>query len=621
MKCAARGWHRLVAVLSAPISCYSPLVIGIPELCGALIAGVALGVATRRPLVGALGAVVAALAFAAFSSEGGDSPVEPPGPELTPREEFVTSQVCRSCHPGEYDGWHRSFHRTMTQIADDVSVLGEFEGSLTTRGVTVDLREHEGRFEARLATPDAPNAVELFLSGEWTPIAMTTGSHHMQAYWVETPDGYYSQLPFMWMIDERRWIPTDDSFIRPHADVLQDYDWLACAQCHATDHSPRQNAGGQLDFRVTELGIACEACHGPGGPHVEANRNPLRRYALHLNDGDDPTVVDPTDLSASLTSQVCGQCHARVLPVDEEYARHLGTTYRAGDPLALHFEAIENDGDQWSDGRWRVAGREWNSMEGSACVTEGSMTCLSCHSMHEYASPADQLSPSATGDGACAQCHANEMAAGSAHTHHDADSEGSRCVNCHMPRTSYALYTAIADHHVASPRAVSAAFSDRPNACNLCHLDRSLAWTGEQLNAWFDTPIPALTDAEQSQATGLLWALSGDAVQRAITAWHLGYAPAIEASGREWMVTVLAWMLDDPYAAVRYVASAALASQGVDADSVDVFADEVDRAGPTIRFVERMEREFGGTGRVDVGRDVVQSLRAERDDTEIWLAE
>jgi hypothetical protein len=69
------------------------------------------------------------------------------------------------------------------------------------------------------------------------------------------------------------------------------------------------------------------------------------------------------------------------------------------------------------------------------------------------------------------------------------------------------------------------------------------------------------------------------------------------------------------------LASAALANQGVDADSVDVFADEIDRAGPTIRFVERMEREFGHTGRVDVSRDVVQSLRAERDDTELWLAE
>ena len=591
--------------------------LGLPELAGAFVVGLASGVATRRTRVGVVVAATAAIAFARF---GPSPPPEDAGPDLTPREEFVTSEACRSCHPGEYDAWHQSFHRTMTQIADSESVLGDFNGSLTTRGVTVDLRESEGRFEARLANPDSPNAAELFLGGEWTPIAMTTGSHHMQAYWVETSDGYYSQLPFMWVIDAERWIPTDDSFIRPHADVLQDYDWLACAQCHATDHSPRQNDGGQLDFRVTELGIACEACHGPGGPHVEANRNPVRRYALHFNDEDDSTVVDPSDLSSSLTSQVCGQCHARVLPVDEEYARHLGTTYRAGDPLALHFEHIENDGDQWTDGRWRVAGREWNSMEGSACATGGEMTCLSCHSMHGFDSPADQLAPEALGDGACSGCHADVAGEGSAHTHHAQESEGSRCVNCHMPRTSYALYTAIADHHVASPRATSRTFSDRPNACNLCHLDQTLEWTGEHLSAWYGLPRPALAQRERTEPAGLVWALQGDAVQRAIAGWHLSYPPAIEASGREWMITTLAWMLDDPYAAVRFVAAASLERHGVDTTTVDVFADEPSRAGPTIRFVEGVEAEFGG-GRVDVSREVVQSLRAERDDTEIWLAE
>src|SRR5882672_2595967 len=28
---------------------------------------------------------------------------------------FVTSDTCQSCHPGQYDSWHQSFHRTMTQ--------------------------------------------------------------------------------------------------------------------------------------------------------------------------------------------------------------------------------------------------------------------------------------------------------------------------------------------------------------------------------------------------------------------------------------------------------------------------------------------------------------------------
>ena len=591
---------------------------GLPELIGGTTVGLAASLLTPRRALGFAGGLV----FGATTVAALTSPTEaPPGPEMTPREEFVTSSTCRSCHPGEYDSWHSSFHRTMTQLADGDSVLGEFTGTLTTRGVSVELRSDGDTFEARLGDDSAPNAADLFLTDEWTRIVMTTGSHHMQAYWIETDDGYFSQLPFMWVIDDARWIPTDDSFIRPHADMLQDYDWLGCAQCHVTDHSPREQVGGELDFRVTELGIACEACHGPAEAHVAANQNPIRRYGLHFGDGRDPSVVEPASLDASLASQLCGQCHARVLPVDEDYARHLGTTYRAGDPLDLHFQAIENDGDHWTDGRWRVAGREWNSMSESACASHGEMTCLSCHSMHGYDSASDQLAPTALGDGACTSCHASTEFASEDHTRHAPDSEGSRCVNCHMPRTSYALYTAIADHHVASPAARPASESDRPNACNLCHLDRSLGWTADRLSEWYGQTRPALDPAEERDATGQVWALSGDAVQRAIVGWHLGYGPAIEASGSAWMRVTLAWMLDDPYAAVRYVAERSLEEHGEDVGNVDVFADADVRAAHIIRFIEDVESAAPETMRVDVGRERVRALRAARDDTDIWLAE
>src|SRR5689334_15509324 len=32
------------------------------------------------------------------------------------RSEYVSSVNCRSCHPDQYASWHRSFHRTMTQL-------------------------------------------------------------------------------------------------------------------------------------------------------------------------------------------------------------------------------------------------------------------------------------------------------------------------------------------------------------------------------------------------------------------------------------------------------------------------------------------------------------------------
>lgn len=589
--------------------------LSLSSIATALVAATATALLTRRASVvfAAAGLILLVLAFVPRQET-----TPPPGPDLTPREEFITSTACKSCHPGEYASWHDSFHRTMTQIASEESVLGDFSGTLSGRGASFELREAGGSHEVRLATPEAPGAVNLYLTDQWTPIAMTTGSHHMQAYWTDTPDGYYSQFPFMWLIEEERWIPTDDSFIRPHADEFQDYDWLACAQCHATDHSPRQDADGRLDFRVTELGIACEACHGPAAEHVAVNQNPLRRYSMHLGDSSDPTVVQPGDLSTTLTSQVCGQCHARVLPIDEDYARHLGTTYRAGDPMNLHFQPIENEGDRWSDGVWRVAGREWNSMTDSACSAGGELTCLSCHSMHDYASPADQLAESALGDGACVGCHAEVAARGQEHTHHLPESEGARCVNCHMPRTSYALYTAIADHRIASPLVVSESESDRPNACNLCHLDQPIGWASDQLAELYGQPRQELTEDERTVPAGALWGLTGDPVQRSLAAWHMGYPPAAEASGGLEPSQVLSWMLDDPYAAVRFIASVSLEFHGADIGELDVFEDEPGRLRDAILLIEAYGTP-GSQEALDLGE--IRRLRAARDDEELWLAE
>src|SRR5438874_5839953 len=41
-------------------------------------------------------------------------------------KEYVRSETCRSCHPDQYASWHRSFHRTMTQVATPETVRGNF---------------------------------------------------------------------------------------------------------------------------------------------------------------------------------------------------------------------------------------------------------------------------------------------------------------------------------------------------------------------------------------------------------------------------------------------------------------------------------------------------------------
>jgi len=181
--------------------------------------------------------------------------------------------------------------------------------------------------------------------------------------------------------------------------------------------------------------------------------------------------------------------------------------------------------------------------------------------MHD-SEPADLLAQNRTDQRACVQCHESfgDPDVLTRHTRHGRDSSGSDCYNCHMPHTTYGVLTAIRSHEVSSPSVADELATGRPNACNLCHLDRTLEWTADHLANWYGRPKPPIPEEARGIADGVRLALTGDAGQRALLAWHLGWAPARATSGVDWIPPVLGVLLDDPYAAVRCVAERSLKS-------------------------------------------------------------
>ena len=182
------------------------------------------------------------------------------------------------------------------------------------------------------------------------------------------------------------------------------------------------------------------------------------------------------------------------------------------------------------------------------------------------------------GNRACLQCH-EEMAADlTRHTRHAADSAGSNCYNCHMPHTAYGLLKAIRGHTIETPNVAATLKTGRPNACNLCHLDKTLDSTAEQLAKRTGQPKSIVPAKHRTTAAAAVWLLNGDAGQRALAAWHMGWQPALEASGNGWQSPLLADTLNDPYSAVRYMAHKALAKQpGFGGFEYDFVADEAKR--------------------------------------------
>lgn len=615
-------------------------------------------------------------------------------PKRSTNRGFVTSQTCRSCHPGQFASWHKTYHRTMTQVAGPDTIVGgarrgfQQRKSLATHGQTATLDRRGDEFWVDMVHPEwdkakavgIPEAVAV--TGEIRVdrrVILITGSHHFQVFWIASErTGELWQFPWRYHIGEDRWVHRNDVFLQPPDKPAASHfrTWNhACIHCHNSGGEPGVGAPPAMIFsktRVGEIGIACESCHGPAEDHVRKYRSPGNRLRQRMTPGSDVvaetspgniaetlaqrSVINPARLSPRATSQVCGQCHSHMVNHDGDAEGSIeflktGLAYRPGEDLDRFVRFLKlddghpgNDHRFWSDGTCRSGGREYLGLIASPCyqVTgTQQITCLSCHSMHQ--APADdQLKPSATTNAACTQCHPRfrDPANLAAHTHHETTvvngrlhSGGSRCYNCHMPHTSYALFKAIRSHQVTSPRVKPTGPDSRPNACNLCHLDRTLDWTAEHLTRWYNQPGVTLPEADRGVSAALRWLLAGDAGQRVITAWHFGWQPAREASGTDWILPRLAPVLDDPYPAVRFVGWQSLKSlPGLAAFPYD-FDGSVDQrrrvirellntsSGPVIPKKPRTDAALLARpdGSVDTRR--LQQLRRTRDDRPIEIYE
>jgi len=213
------------------------------------------------------------------------------------RDGYATSERCDACHPSQYHSWHQSFHRTMTTYATPATVKGDFrEQRLVDDLYDVRLFRRGDDFFADMVDPMWQFVVDHGGQPDGPPprverrISMVTGSHHMQVYWVPAGTGNRQlTMPFTYLLEDQRWVSRGAVFLHPPDQHQPEQEWNSgCITCHTTGGQPRITSDGRTaDSRVGEMGIACEACHGPGEAHIAANHNPLRRYWLHLRGGAD----------------------------------------------------------------------------------------------------------------------------------------------------------------------------------------------------------------------------------------------------------------------------------------------------------------------------------------------
>lgn len=309
-------------------------------------------------------------------------------------------------------------------------------------------------------------------------VALTYGTKWKQRYFTRIGNDYFV-FPVQWDVQDRTWRrynpqPGSDWWTAYYpVDQMQRPTGPLCDGCHSVNYDVTAKT-------VTEWNVGCESCHGAGSLHVEF---PLAS-----------TIVNPARLDAVRADDVCIQCHSqgqpRANPIDGQYY-DWPVGYKVGDRLADVWALDAHHLGEETFTHWPEGSAHKNRMQGNDYVQSRmavkGVRCYACHDVHGTPNEADLRKP---GDGVCLDCHGPQLQPGPVgtlqfHTQHKADSEGSRCVACHMP----AIARTVGDVNVRSHtfRFISPVETKQqgvPNACTSCHTDQSIEWAIEALKTW-----------------------------------------------------------------------------------------------------------------------------------------
>jgi predicted CXXCH cytochrome family protein len=389
------------------------------------------------------------------------------------------------------------------QEANEATVLGRFDGvEFTQDGVTTTFSRRDGKFLIRTDGPDGrPAEFEVKYTFGLTPL---------QQYLVELPGGKLQAFAIAW--DSRpeaaggqRWYHLyPDEKLAP-GDPLHwtgiDQNWnYQCAWCHSTNLSKGYDrATRTFDTRWSEISVGCEACHGPASNHLtwasmasgpQREGNLTKGFELQFDDRsglDWPARTDglprpSRPVSGEKELRVCAGCHAR----REQFSDRPSSVWSLFD--AFRVSRLEAP-LYFADGQQRGEVFNHATFQQSRMHAAG-VTCSNCHDPHS-----GKLKRS--GNAVCTQCHASETVDVPAHHHHVVGTPGAQCASCHMPTTVYMGVDARHDHSIRVPRPDRTRMLGVPNACTMCHTDKSAQWAEDIMRAWYPSPKPgAQTYAE-----------------------------------------------------------------------------------------------------------------------------
>ena len=426
--------------------------------------------------------------------------------------EFVDNQLCADCHQQQYQEWLDSHHDLAMQEADAETILGNFDDTrFVHRGVMSRFFKKDGRFLVHTEGPGGK-------MGNYE-VTYTFGVEPLQQYLIEFPGGRLQSLSIAWDTKQNRWFHLYPNERISPEDPLhwtgRYQNWnLMCAECHSTNLKKNYDLGTDT-YQTTwsAINVSCQACHGPGSVHVAwagATREGKPRKSTSYS-----LVVNFKSSDPRYEVNVCAPCHSRrhAVSPDDQHGRPL---------LDDFMPATLREGLYYPDGQVLEEVYVYGSYLQSKMYHAG-VRCSDCHNSHS-------LKLRTEGNALCGQCHNQQknprfpsLTAKNydtpEHHFHTAGSAGALCVNCHMPARLYMVVDPRRDHSFRVPRPDLSVRINTPNACTLCHTEKSDPWATETVARWYGLQrrqethygqVIADGRAEKPEAAATLGALAND---------------------------------------------------------------------------------------------------------------
>ncbi len=397
---------------------------------------------------------------------------------------FLGSLKCAECHSKEYDSWKGSHHDNAMDVANDKTVLGDFNNTLfSNNGITSRFHKKGERFFVNTQGEDGE--IKEY------EISHTFGFFPLQQYLVPFDRGRLQCLPIAWDVRLKRWYDLNlGTKINPD-------DWLywtnagqnwngMCAECHSTNLKKNYNlASNTYNTTWKDIDVGCEACHGPGSGHIEwaetpeMGRSSVQNYNLK---------VKTSGISSYELVGQCAPCHSRRAILGDY-------THSEQDLLDVMLPSLLTPELYYNDGQILEEVYEYGSFTQSK-MYHRDVKCSDCHDVHS-------IKPIKDGNDLCLICHRAKEYDTSNHHFHKKKGEmgepiksndgsvlfdvgtGSECKECHMPGKNYMVIDYRFDHSFRIPRPDLSENTGAPNACNRCHSDKTNKWSDEWITKWY----------------------------------------------------------------------------------------------------------------------------------------